>query len=102
MLHMRLASITANRHVFDGQVNGRPLRLLLSFDDGRSLRLAVTGDGSGMRAEETPLDDPFDMGEYGSIVVEDVTVSLFPSLQGAEVNELRALKLDARQVGLQL
>ncbi|HYD13762.1 MAG TPA: hypothetical protein VEC11_13015 [Allosphingosinicella sp.] len=99
---MRLASVTANRHVFDGQVNGEPFRLLLAFDNGRSLRLAVTGDGSGMRADELPLDEPFDMGECGSIVIEDVTGSLFPSLRATEVAEVRALELDARQVGVQL
>ena len=45
MPRMRLTSVTANCHVFDGQVNGRPLRLLLTFDDGRTLRLSVAADG---------------------------------------------------------
>lgn len=99
---MRLASVTANRHVFDGQVNGKPLRLLLAFDSGRSLRLAVTGDGSGMRVDELPLDEPFDMGECGSIVIDEVTGSLFPRLRAIEVMEVRALESDARQVGVQL
>jgi hypothetical protein len=99
---MRLTSVTANRHVFDGQVNGNPLRLLLSFENGRRLRLAVTGDGSGMLADAMPLDKPFDMGECGTVVVEDVTGSLFPTLRAADVMEVRALELDARQVGVHL
>ena len=45
---MRLVSITANRHIFDGKVNGSPLRLLLAFDDGRQLRLRGAADGEGM------------------------------------------------------
>lgn len=102
MLSMKLTSVTANRHIFDGQVNGTPLRLLLSFDNGRNLRLAATGDGSGMIADDMPLDDPFDMGECGNLVVEDVTESLFPNLSAAEVTGIRALELDARQVGVRL
>lgn len=99
---MRFTSVTANRHVFEGQVNGKPLRLLLSFDNGRSLRLAVTGDGSGMLADDMTLDNPSDMGECGSLVVEDVMGSLFPTLRSADVTEVRALELDARQVGVQI
>lgn len=102
MTGMRLTAVTANQHVFDCQVSGRPLRLLLSFDNGRSLRLAVTGDGSGMLVDDLPLEEPFDMVEYGSVVVEDVTGALFPNLGAAEVTGVRALALDARQVGVQL
>jgi hypothetical protein len=55
-----------------------------------------------MRADELPLDDPFDLGECGSVVVEDVTESLFPTLRAIDVREVRALELEARQVGVQL
>jgi hypothetical protein len=99
---MRLTSITANRHVFDGQVNGKPLRLLLSFDNGQSLRLGVAGGGSGMLADNLPLDSPFEMGDCGNLVVEDLTGSLFSDLSAADVAEVRALELDAREVGVQL
>lgn len=55
-----------------------------------------------MLAEDMPLDNPFDMGECGTVVVENVTGSLFPILRAADVTEVRALELDARQVGVQL
>jgi hypothetical protein len=102
MPRMRLASITANRHVFDGRVNGRPLRLLLTFDDGQTLRLGVAGDGFRMTADSLALDEPFDMDECGSVIVEDVTRSLFGRLQNAEVKEVRALQLDDQQLGVRL
>ena len=102
MLRMMLISVAANRHAFDGRVRGESLRFLLSFDNGRSLRLAVAGDGSRMLADDLPLDAPFDMGKYGSIVVEDVTDSLDPGLRAAEVKGVRVLLLGARQVGVQI
>lgn len=101
MPRMRLATITANRHVFDGRVNGRPLRLLLTFDDGQTLRLGVAGDGFRMMVDSLPLDEPFDMDEYGSVVVEDET-QLIGRLQNGEVKEVRALQLEDQQVGVRL
>ncbi|MEO8454092.1 MAG: hypothetical protein ABI454_02935 [Sphingomicrobium sp.] len=102
MPRMRLTSVMANQHVYDGCVNGRPIRLLLNFDDGRSLRLAVAGDGFGMVADALPLDEPFDMDECGSVVVVDVTQSLFPRLRGADVIEVSSLRLEGQQVGVNL
>lgn len=99
---MRLDSIAANRHLFEGRVNGKPVRLLLKFRAGRSLRLQIAGDGERMIIDDGPLDDPLDMGEYGRIDVADVTPTLFPRLGGAEVAGLRALALNGRQVGLKL
>ena len=96
---MRLVTVTANRHVFDGRVNGRPLRLLLTFDDGQTLRLGVAGDGFRMMVDSLPLDEPFDMDRYGSVIVEDVTQTLFARLQNEEVKEVRALQLEDQQVG---
>jgi hypothetical protein len=102
MPRMKLASVMANQHVFDGCVNGRPICLLLNFDDGQSLRLGVAGDGFGMVADARPLDEPFDMDECGSVVIDDVTQSLFPRLQGADVIEVRSLRLEGQQVGVSL
>ena len=99
---MQLTSVTANRLVFDGQITGRPISLLLSFDNGRDLRLAVAEDGTAMLVDDLPLDEPFDMGSDGSIVVEDVTDAISPKLRHAELTDVRALTLNARQVGVRL
>ena len=99
---MRLTTITANRHVFDGRVGCRPLRLLLTFDDGQTLRLGVAGDGFRMMVDSLPLDEPFDMDEHGSVIVEDVTQSLFGGMPNGEVEEVRALQLEDQEVGVRL
>jgi len=102
MSPMRLATVTANRHIFGGQVNGRPLRLLLTFDGGQTLRLGVAGDGFRMMVDSLPLDEPFHMDEYGNVTVEDVTESLFARLQNEEVHEMHGLELDSEKVGVRL
>jgi hypothetical protein len=99
---MKLTSTTANRHVFQGIGNGKPLRLCLSFENGQSIRLGVAGDGGRMLVDNLPLDEPFDMGEAGSIDVEDMTHSLDTRLQDGEVYEARALELDGQRVGVRL
>ena len=101
MPHMRVTTISANRSVFDGRVNGRPLRLLLKFDDGNSLRLGVAGDGFRMTVDSLALDEPFHLGRYGT-VVEEETQSLFCRLQNAEVKEVLALQLEDQKVGVRL
>lgn len=99
---MRLDSIAASRHLFEGRVNGKPAQLLLKFQGGLSLRLQVAGDGERLVIDDGPLDEPADMGEYGRSDVADVTRSLFPQLGGAEVAGMRALALNGRRVGLKL
>ena|SRR5881628_2205026 len=99
---MRLKSIVANRHIFNGQVNGKPLRLLLSFDSDRALRLQVAGDGERMIADKGQLDAPFDMGEHGRTDIADVTQSLFATLRELEVMEVEALVWKGRRVGVKL
>ena len=99
---MRLESIAANRHLFEGRVNGKPVRLRLTFGHGPSLRLQVAGDGERLIVDEGPLDEPFDMGEGGRIDVADVTGPLFPQLGGAEVSGIRTLVGDGRPVGIRL
>lgn len=42
------------------------------------------------------------MGECGNTVIEDVTLSLFSTLQSVEVASLRALELYEKQVGVSL
>ena len=102
MVPMRLNSITANRHIFEGQVNGKPLRLLLNFDGGRALRLQVAGNGEQMIADDGPLDAPFNMDEHGQIDIADVTRSMFPTLQGLEVAQVETLESDGKCVGVRL
>ena len=99
---MRLNSIIANRHIFDGQVNGKPLRLLLNFDGGNALRLQVAGDGEQMIADDGPLLAPFDMDECGQTDIADVTQSLFPTLQGLEVAQVEALASNGKRIGVRL
>ena len=102
MAAMRLNSVTANRHILNNLVNGKPLRLLLNFDGDTALRLQVAGDGEQMIVGEGPLDTPFDMAKYGRTDVADVTQSLFPTLEGAEVALVEALALRGKRVGLKL
>jgi hypothetical protein len=100
---MRLTSISANHHIFEGRVHGKPLRLLLNFDSGRSLRLAVAGDGEQMIADQQPLDEPFEMGAAGAVVVvDDVTEALGVELSGEQVEDIRFLNWHGRRVGVRL
>jgi hypothetical protein len=99
---MRLNSIAANRHVYNGQPDGRPLRLLLNFDGERPLRLQVAGDGEGMNIDDGPLDDPFDMNEYGRVDSADLSNALFPMLCGVEVSGIYSLIWNDKRVGIML
>jgi hypothetical protein len=99
---MRLNSITANRHIFDGQIIGKPHLLLLTFDGDKALRLQVAGDGERMIADVGPLDSPFDMEECGRVEIADVTQSLFPRLRDLEVTDVEALAWNGRRVGVKL
>lgn len=99
---MTLNSIGANRYIFDGQVHGKPLRLLLRFDEDRALRLQVAGDGARMIADGGLLDESFDMGEFGQVDIADVTQSLFPALCGVEVTDIEALTWRDCRVGVRL
>lgn len=99
---MKLTSITSNSHVIQGIGNGKPLRLRLSFENGRTVRLGVAGDGGQMLVDNLPLDEPFDMGEAGSVAVEDMTQSLDVRLQDAEIDEARTLELGGQRVGVSL
>lgn len=102
MVTMRLHSIIANRHIFDGQANGKPLRLLLNFDGRNALRLQVTRDGEQMIADHGRLDAPFVMEEYGQIDVADVTHSLFSNLRGVEVSTVEILASSGKRLGVKL
>ena len=99
---MRLDSVTANRHIFAGQPNGKPLRLVLTFDNDRKLRLQVAGDGERMIADDGSLDAAFDTGELGQTDIADVTSSLFPTLRGLKVTRAEELSLNGRCVGVRL
>jgi hypothetical protein len=99
---MRLTSISANRHIFEGRLNGKPLHLLLNFASGRSLRLAVAADAEGIIVDDQPLDEPADLGELGTIDIAEVTDFVGANLREAQVENVRALVLNGRRVGVQL
>ncbi|MDF8335087.1 hypothetical protein [Novosphingobium cyanobacteriorum] len=99
---MRLNSIIANRHIFDGQMNGKPLQLQLAFDRGRAVRLKVASDGERMIVDDGPLDAPCNMEECGQVDIADVTEALFPTLRDVEVTGLEALAWNGCSVGVKL
>lgn len=99
---MLLTCITANRHISVGRVNGKPLRLLLNFEGGRSLRLAVAGDGEQMIVDGLPIEAPVDLADAGAVDVADVTEVLDGDLRDAAVDKVGALIRNGRQVGVQL
>jgi hypothetical protein len=99
---MRLNSIMANRHIFAGRANGKPVRLQLAFEGGKFLRLQVGSDGGQMITDNGPLDPPTDLDDLGQIDVADVTASLLPMLQGSNVTEIQGLVSNNRRVGVRL
>ncbi|WP_337846131.1 hypothetical protein [Sphingomonas sp.] len=99
---MRLTAIHANRHLFEGQPSGTPIRLLLRFADSRSLRIGVAGDRFRAMVDRLPLDRPFDVAEYGQVDVADVTDMIAAHLRGAGVTLLHALTRDGHDVGVRL
>ncbi len=99
---MKLVSIMATQHWYDGEVNGNPVALLLVFDYGRLLKLRGAGNGSAMLTGSELLDSPMDMKEYGKTGNMDVSQTLFPTLCGADVSSFESLMLDAQQVGVRL
>ena len=98
---MKLASVIANIHVFEGTRKGKPLRLLLTFENGQTIRLGVAGDGYRMLVDDQLLDEPFDMGDVGSVAVADMTHLFDARLQSAELREARELELDGQCVGVE-
>ena len=99
---MRLTAIHANRHIFEGQPNGKPIRLLFRFADSRSLRIGVAGDGFRATIDQLPLDPPFDMGEYGKVDIADVTDVIGAHLRGLNMTSLHALTFDGHDIGVRL
>lgn len=99
---LRLTAIHANRHIFEGQPSGEPIRLLLRFTDSGSLRIGVAADGFRAMIDRLPLDPPFDMAEYGQVDVADVTDLFGAHMRGAEVRSLHALTLDGQEIGVRM
>lgn len=99
---MKISSIMANRYILDGRMDGNPLRLLINFDGGSTLRLQVAADGAEMIANDGSLEAPRDMGSYGRTDIADVTQSLFPTLCGLDVKDMQELVLSGRRVGVRL
>jgi hypothetical protein len=99
---LRLTAIHANRHLFEGQPSGKPIRLLLRFADSRSLRIGVAGDGFRAMVDRLPLDPPFDMAEYGQVDAAEVTDMIGAHLRGAEVTSLHALTRDGHDIGVRM
>ena len=99
---LRLTAIHANRHIFEGQPNGKPIRLLFRFADGRSLRIGVAGDGFRATIDQLPLDPPFDMGEYGKVDIADVTDVIGAHLRDLDAMSLHALTRHGHDIGVRL
>ena len=99
---MRLNAVTANCHLFDGNVNGKPIRIRIEFDGGKALRLQVAGDGHRMVIDNELLDEPFEMGKFGRLDSADVSEEILPLLGDRDVASLNAMELDGQQVGLRL
>lgn len=99
---MYIETILANRHIFDGHVNGKPVRFLINFLGGRNLRLQVAGDGASLTTDNGELDVPTDLGEFGKLDVADVTEALFPQLYNADVADIQTLVKNRQLVGLKL
>ncbi|TSD87868.1 hypothetical protein FFK22_015535 [Mycobacterium sp. KBS0706] len=99
---MKLISITANLHSFKGELNWTdPTRVRLVFSDGKSLRVRVASDGESVILDDLPLDEPFDMGEYGRVEVHDFHNGVDPLLLSSEIATLNAiLDGDGRMIGL--
>lgn len=55
-----------------------------------------------MTIDDGLLDTPFDMKTYGRVDICDVTQTLFNSLSGVELTEIRTLKAESRVVGVTL
>ena len=98
---MKLTSVMAEVHVFDGVVNGSPGRFLLGFDNGRVLGFRAAGDGFRMDRDIEPFVD-LDVGECGRFEVANMTQSLDQRLSNAEVKDVFWLKLESAQIGVQL
>ncbi len=82
---MRVTSVFADLHVFDGVVNwAQPSCVALTFSDGFYIRLCGASDGETMVFDRLPLDGPYDMQECGRVEVHDVTDRIDPSLRGCE------------------
>ncbi|WP_417320190.1 hypothetical protein [Erythrobacter aureus] len=97
---MKLTSITAERHYFNEEPNGPPLRLLLSFTNGKTLRLQVAGDGQRMIFDSDPLPGPTEMDEFGRTELSDVTRDLFPTLSGLAIDRIAELVWHRTMVGI--
>lgn len=102
MQALMLKSVSAIRHMFAGEANGRPLQLLLNFDENRVLRLQVAGDGWQMIVGGSQIDAPLDLGECGKTDIADVTQSLFPTLRAIEVTDVQGLTWHGGLVGVKL
>ncbi|HEX8192088.1 MAG TPA: hypothetical protein VF552_04245 [Allosphingosinicella sp.] len=101
---MELSAVTAELHVFDGEVKwATPIRLAISFADGSHLRLSGAGDGQTLCVDRQQLEPPVDMGEYGRTAIFDLTDRLDATLRSAVVGSPVAIRLPSDQlVGLAL
>lgn len=99
---MKLEAITANLHVVKGRTTGAPLRLLLTFDDGRRLRLGSASDGATMVIDHLPLDPPSRTTGFGEVTVADFAGLIGYAVVGAGIAEVRALSYGAAPIGVRL
>ncbi|MGK9169808.1 hypothetical protein KXR53_26075 [Inquilinus limosus] len=99
---MRLISITANLHSFNGELNwANPIMVRLAFNNGRAVRVRVAADGESVILDDLPLDQPCDMGQYGRIEVHDFSSKIDPLFLNSETITSSAIHSDdGRMVGL--
>jgi hypothetical protein len=101
---MLIAHIQAELHVFEEVVDyAKPIRILITFDNGTFLRLRPGGDGEELVVDRLPLEDPVNMGKYGSTEIIDVTECSFKILKGASVGPPLAIRnLRGKLIGIAL
>lgn len=89
---MKIVSVRADLHVFDGVVNhAEPIRLALEFEGCPPLRLCLSGDGEGFILDRLPLEGPLEMDEFGRIETFEIGGRL--GLVGREVERLLSIRL---------
>ena len=99
---MLLLAITAELHVFEGEICwDEPLRIGILTSGRRFIRLwQQRGDNVGF--DERPLE-PEDFGEGGRVEVHDITDRLGPELRGQAIGSPRIiLDPDSGPIGLAL
>ena len=99
---MHLLAITAELHVFEGEVHwDQPFRLGISISGGPFIRMWQQR-GDSVQFDDHPLQ-PEDFGEAGRVEVHDITDRLDPSLRNERIGNARTIHAgDTNPIGLAL